>query len=95
MTVDVERSPAACDASMISTQRPAGSLFGEMRWRTPSWRTSAAVPGVESSPASRRRLNTARGARPDTSHMWSTSIGEYACMWMSGAVSFASRSQPS
>jgi hypothetical protein len=31
MTVTVERSPERCEASMISTQRPAGSLFGEMR----------------------------------------------------------------
>ena len=32
---------------MISTQRATGSLFGEIRSRTPSWSTSAAVPGVE------------------------------------------------
>ena len=37
-------------ASMISTQRATGSLFGLMRSRTPSWSTSAAVPGVESRP---------------------------------------------
>ncbi len=78
MTVTVERIPSAWEASMISTQRATGSLFGEMRWRTPSWRTSAAVPGVEPSPASRRRLNTSRGGSPDTSHMCAISIGEYA-----------------
>ena len=61
---------------MISTQRATGSLLGEMRSRTPSWRTSAAVPGVESRPASRRRSNTAPGGRPEMSHMWATSIGE-------------------
>ena len=33
---------------MISTQRATGSLFGEIRSRTPSCSTSAAVPGVES-----------------------------------------------
>ena len=76
ITVTVERRPAACEASMISTQRATGSLFGEIRSRTPSWSTSAAVPGVEPRPASRSRSNTSRGARPDTSHMWSTSIGE-------------------
>ena len=54
ITVEVERSPARCEASMISTQRPAGSLFGEIRARTPSSSTSAAVPGVEPSPQSRR-----------------------------------------
>ncbi len=76
ITVTVERSPARCDASTICTQRATGSLFGLMRWRTPSCRTSAAVPGVESRPASRRRANTASGDRPLTSHMCATSIGE-------------------
>ena len=32
---------------MTSTQRETGSLLGEIRSRTPSWRTSAAVPGVD------------------------------------------------
>ena len=72
----VERRPTACEASITSTQRATGSLFGEMRSRTPSWSTSAAVPGVDPSPAARRRSNTARGARPDTSLMCDTSIGE-------------------
>ena len=76
ITVAVERRPTAWEASMISTQRATGSLFGEIRSRTPSWSTSAAVPGVEPSPASRRRSNTARGASPETSHMCATSIGE-------------------
>ncbi len=61
---------------MISTQRATGSLLGEMRSRTPSCRTSAAVPGVEPSPASRSCANTARGAKPLTSHMCEISIGE-------------------
>jgi hypothetical protein len=76
ITVDVDRSPAACDASMISTQRATGSLFGEIRSRTPSCSTSAAVPGVESSPASRSRWKTSTGGSPETTHMWSTSIAE-------------------
>ena len=59
---------------MISTQRATGSLFGEMRWRTPSSSTSAAVPGVEPSPASCRRSNTsASGSSPA---MKCSSIGE-------------------
>ncbi len=64
-----------------------------MRSRTPSSSTSAAVPGVEPRPASRSRSNTATGDSPEIVHMWSTSIAEYACMWMSGATSRASRSQ--
>ena len=76
ITVEVERSPTACEASMISTHRAAGSLLGEIRSRTPSWRTSAAVPGVESRPASRNRSNTTRGESPETVHMWSTSMAE-------------------
>ena len=55
---------------MISTQRATGSLFGEIRSRTPSWSTSAAVPGVEPSPASRSRSNTSVGRRPgDVAHV--------------------------
>ena len=76
ITVEVERSPARCEASMISTQRATGSLFGEIRSRTPSWRTSAAVPGVESRPASRSRAKTSSGGRPLMSHMCAISIGE-------------------
>ena len=54
---------------MISTQRATGSLFGEMRWRTPSSRTSAAVPGVEPRPHSIRYSKTDSGERPERSHM--------------------------
>ena len=91
ITVTVLRTPAAWAASMISTQRATGSLFGEMRWRTPSWSTSAAVPGVEPSPAAVRRSNTsASGSSPA---MKCSSIGEYACRCMCGASSFATRSQ--
>ena len=61
---------------MISTQRATGSLFGEIRSRTPSSSTSAAVPGVESSPASRSRWKTSSGGSPEAVHMWSTSIAE-------------------
>ena len=61
---------------MISTQRRTGSLFGEMRSRTPSCSTSAAVPGVESSPAARSRSNTSSGGSLSVSHMCATSIGE-------------------
>ena len=45
ITVEVERRPERWQASMISTQRSAGSLLGEIRARTPSSSTSAAVPG--------------------------------------------------
>ena len=69
ITVEVERRPAAWLASMISAQRATGSLFGEIRWRTPSWRTSAAVPGVEPSPHSIRYSKTEAGERPERSHM--------------------------
>ncbi len=54
ITVEVVGIPRPCAASMISTQRATGSLFGEIRWRTPSSSTSAAVPGVEPSPHSSR-----------------------------------------
>ena len=76
ITVAVERSPAACEASMISTHRATGSLLGLIRSRTPSCSTSAAVPGVEPRPASRKRANTSAGDRPEMSHMCAISIGE-------------------
>ena len=76
ITVEVERSPARWEASMISTQRAAGSLFGEIRWRTPSSSTSAAVPGVEPRPHSSRYSKTSPGLLPETSQAWLISIGE-------------------
>ena len=69
ITVEVDRIPSRWAASTISTQRAAGSLFGEIRARTPSWRTSAAVPGVEPSPHSSRYRNTSPGGLPERSHM--------------------------
>ena len=57
-------SAARWEASMISTQRAAGSLFGEIRWRTPSSRTSAAVPGVDPSPQSIRYSKTSSRRLP-------------------------------
>ena len=61
---------------MISTQRATGACSGEIRSRTPSWSTSAAVPGVEPRPASRSRAKTSSGGSPETSHMCAISIGE-------------------
>ena len=49
---------------MISTQRPTGSLFGDVRCRTPSCSTSAAVPGVDPSPHSTRYSNTSSDLAP-------------------------------
>ena len=70
ITVAVERRPARCEASMISTQRATGSLLGEIRSRTPSCRTSAAVPGVEPRPASRNSANTSAARQPrDVAHV--------------------------
>ena len=79
---------------MISTQRSTGSLFGEIRSRTPSCSTSAAVPGVEPEPALDEVLEHLLAARlPERSHMKCTSIGEYACRCSCGATSLASCSQ--
>ena len=90
MTVDVERRPARWVASMISTHRATGSLFGEMRSRTPSCSTSAAVPGVESRPASRSRAKTSSGGSRSCrtcARSPSASVGVQVDV---GAVSFAS-----
>src|SRR5579875_627968 len=55
MTVAVERIPARCEASMISTQRATGSLFGEIRSLTVDEHLgggagSRAEPGVAQPP---------------------------------------------
>ena len=92
ITVDVDRSPARCDASITSTQRATGSLLGEIRSRTPSCSTSAAVPGVEPSPASRSRAKISSSPSPPLmSCMCAISIGEYACRCSCGASSLATR----
>ena len=78
---------------MISTQRATGSLFGEIRSRTPSWSTSAAVPGVEPRPGLAQPLEHVDRREPRASHMCATSIGEYACRWICGRGLLATRSQ--
>ncbi len=97
ITVEVDRSPARWDASMICTQRSTGSLFGEIRSRTPSCSTSAAVPGVESRPASRSAAKSSSSGSPEMSCMCAISIGEYAwtcsCAPASAAVALMTRSQ--
>ena len=75
ITVAVERSPAWCEASMISTQRATGSLFGEMRSRTPSCEHLRGGPRRRSEAGVRSRANTSRGGRPEMSHMCAISIG--------------------
>ncbi len=55
---------------MISTQRCTGSLLGEMRSRTPSCSTSAAVPGVEPKPGIAQALEHGAGMESrDVAHV--------------------------
>ena len=69
ITVEVERSPARCEASMISTQRSDRQLVRRDPLADAVVSTSAAVPGVEPSPHSIRYSKTDSGERPERSHM--------------------------
>ena len=55
MSVTFERRPTRCAASCTGEPLVVVTLSGQMTRRTSSSRTSAAVPGSEPSPRSRRR----------------------------------------
>ncbi len=76
--------PSLCAVVMTSIQAEAGSLPFVSTQRTSSSRISAAVPGSESTPASRAAVSHSRTGRPVRDAPFITSIGENACTWMSG-----------
>ena len=76
--------PSSCAVVMTSIQAAAGSLPFVSTQRTSSSRISAAVPGSESTPASRARISHSRTGRPVREAPFITSMGEKACTCMSG-----------
>ncbi|GAA3007479.1 hypothetical protein GCM10020229_19040 [Kitasatospora albolonga] len=74
-----------------STQVAAGSFPLVSTHRTSSSRISAAVPGMESSPASLAAASHSRIESPVLVAPLTTSIGEKACTWMPGTRAFTAR----
>ncbi len=89
--VEEERSPSSCAVETTSIQVAAGSLPLVSTHRTSSSRISAAVPGIESSPASLAAVSQSRTDMPVRVAPLTTSIGENACTWMPGTRSFTAR----
>ena len=76
ITVTVERRPARCDASMISTQRATGSLLGLIRLRTPSCEHLGGGAGRGVQPGvAQAGEHLVAAAGPEMSHMCAISIG--------------------
>ena len=76
--------PSSWAVVMTSTQAAAGSLPLVSTQRTSSSRISAAVPGSESTPASRAAVSHSRTDMPVREAPFMTSIGEKACTCMPG-----------
>ena len=73
-------------ASMISTQRATGSLFGLIRSRTPSCEHLGGGAGRRAQPGlAQPREHLVAAASPQTSHMCATSIGRTRAGGCSGA----------
>ena len=89
--VDVVGRPTECAVVTTSIHADVGSLPLVSTQRTSSSRISAAVPGRESTPASRREMRYSRTDRPVRETPFMTSIGLNACTWMSGAARFTAR----
>ena len=82
--------PSSCAVVITSIQAAAGSLPLVSTQRTSSSRISAAVPGSESTPASRAAVSHSRTGRPVRAAPFITSIGENACTCISGQRRFTS-----
>ena len=95
ITVTVERRPTSCAAVMISTQRADRQLVraDALAHAVVQHLGGGAGHGAQARLAQllEDRVRRQAGRRRT---MCATSIGQYACRWISGAVSFASRSQP-
>ncbi len=89
--VEDERSPTSCAVLMTSSQVAVGSLPLVRTQRTSSSRISAAVPGIESSPASLAAVSQSRIDMPVRVAPLTTSIGENAWTCIPGTRSFTAR----
>lgn len=89
--VEEERMPSSCAVETTSIQSAVGSLPLVRTQRTSSSRISAAVPGMESRPASLAAVSQSRTDIPVRVAPLTTSIGEKACTCMPGTRSFTAR----
>ncbi len=83
--------PSSCAVLTTSIHVAAGSLPLVRTQRTSSSRISAAVPGMESSPASLAAVSHSRIDMPVRDAPLTISIGEKACTCMPGTRSFTAR----
>ena len=82
---------------MISTQRATGSLFGEIRSRTPSCSTSAAVPGRRAQAGVAQAREHLDGRQPgDVAHVRDLhrAVGVQVQLGAAARRALARRSQP-
>src|SRR6185437_6965216 len=86
--VAVVRMPSWCAVRCTLSQSSVRHFRRAMRWRTSSSRISAPPPGMESSPASRRRLIVSSMLSPLTSAKWMISEAEKQCRWTLGKRCF-------
>ena len=85
--------PSSCAVVMTSIQAAVGSLPLVSTQRTSSSRISAAVPGIEPSPAAFASVSHSRMDRSARVAPLTTSIGENACTCISGTRARIARSR--
>ena len=85
--------PSRCAVDTTSTHCAAGSLPLVSTQRTSSSRISAAVPGIEPSPASRSSVSHSSIDTPALAAAVTISIGENACTCMPGTAARTARTR--
>ena len=91
--VELDRSPTSWAVVTTSIHAEVGSLPLVSTQRTSSSRISAAVPGMEPSPASRRLVSHSRIDVPLLVTPLEISIGENACTCIDGTRAFTARTR--
>lgn len=91
--VELDRSPTSCAVVTISIHSEVGSLPLVSTQRTSSSRISAAVPGIVSSPASRRLISHSLIDSPLLVTPLAISIGENACTCIDGTRALTARTR--
>jgi len=80
--VAVVEMPSRCAWRITFSHSADFVFFGAMMWRTRSTRISPPPPGIESSPASRRRVSVSGIVSFDRREMCWISGGDSACRWI-------------
>ena len=91
--VELDGMPSRCAVDTTSTHCAAGSLPLVSTHRTSSSRISAAVPGMEPSPASRSSMSQSSIETPALAAADTISMGEKACTCMPGTAARTARTR--